>query len=69
MENLTEKQKVEITMEMINTLPFETICVIAQNKHGQLIVETGAGSSEYSVDMMINDKRYRVKSVITCEEI
>lgn len=69
MQNLTEKEKIEITKEMMDKEPLLTVGTIALIKISELAIAANSEETELSIELVFNDKKYTCKMVSTWEEI
>lgn len=69
MENLTQEQKIDIALEMLEKEPLQTVGQIALLKLSKLAVEANSEETVLSTEATFNGKRYKCKMLITWEEI
>lgn len=69
MNNLTEEQKNQIAVEMLNAHPIETIGHVALLKLSKLAIETNAANVEMKTEATIEGNRYECKMRITYKKI
>lgn len=69
MENLTEEQKNQIAIEMLNKQPLETIGQVALLKLSKLAIETNAADVTMSTKATIEGTRYECKMKVTYKKI
>lgn len=67
--NLTQKDKEEIAIEMFREQPLETVCHVAILKLGELAVQTKSESLTQTTEATYSGKRYAVEMIITYKEI
>ena len=68
MQNLTEKEKINIAKEMMEKEPLVTVCTIALIKLSELAIEANSEETTFSTEIERNDKKYKCKIVATWEE-
>lgn len=69
MENLTQEQKADIAIEMIEKEPLQTVGQIALLKISKLAIESNSDEITLSIKATFNGKRYKCKMSVTYEEI
>lgn len=69
MTKLTEEEKSEIAVEMLNKQPIETIGHVALLKLAQLAIETNADNIEMKTEATIEGCRYECKMKITYKKL
>jgi hypothetical protein len=69
MEVLTDKQKSDITMEMLNERPLETVGQIALLKIAELAINCNSDETTLSTDATFNGKRYKCTMLVTWKQI
>jgi hypothetical protein len=69
MEGLTEKQKMEICIEMLNKEPWDTLGRLALLKIGKISIDSNSSTTTIGNDIDYNGKKYKLKMKFTYTEI
>jgi hypothetical protein len=69
MKQLTDDEKVKITMECLKEQPLETVGQIALLKISEMAISVNSAETVLSTEATFNEKRYKCKMLITWEEI
>ena len=69
MEKLTEEQRNTIAIEEFRKQPLQNICTVAVIKIAEVAISTNAENGIIETAATVNGKRYKIKAVVTYEEV